>query len=60
MHSSTTTDPLTPIGLSTLRDLDEGTRIVRLPGAAGSDSGFSTEGLFLAESRAMARNPMDR
>lgn len=49
--------PLTPIGLSTLRQLDDGTRIVRLPGAAGSDSSFSTEGLFLAESRAMPETP---
>jgi len=48
---------LAPIGLSTLRDLDSGTRIVRLPGVAGSDSGFSTEGLFLAESRAMPETP---
>lgn len=49
--------PLTPIGLSTLRDLDDRTRIVRLPGTAGSDGGFSTEGLFLAESRAMPETP---
>ena len=48
---------LAPIGLSTLRDLDGDTRIVRLPGAAGSDSSFSTEGLFLAESRAMPETP---
>lgn len=48
---------LAPIGLSTLRHLDSGTRIVRLPGTVGSDSSFSTEGLFLAESRAMPETP---
>lgn len=48
---------LAPIGLSTLRELDDRTRIVRLPGAAGADSSFSTEGLFLAESRAMPETP---
>jgi len=48
---------LAPIGLSTLRDLDDRTRIVRLPGTAGSDGSFSTEGLFLSESRAMPETP---
>lgn len=48
---------LAPIGLSTLRNLDDRTRIVRLPGTAGSDGGFSTEGLFLSESRAMPDTP---
>ncbi|PIP01409.1 sensor histidine kinase [Pleomorphomonas carboxyditropha] len=48
---------LAPIGLSTLRELDDRTHIVRLPGTAGSDGSFSTEGLFLAESRAMPDTP---
>lgn len=48
---------LAPIGLSTLRELDDRTRIVRLPGAAGSSGSFSTQGLFLAESRAMPETP---
>ncbi|WP_210162658.1 sensor histidine kinase [Pleomorphomonas koreensis] len=49
--------PLSPIGLVPLRDLGGGTRIVRLPGTAGPGGGFSTEGLFLAESRAMPETP---
>lgn len=49
--------PLTPIGLSTQRELDERTRIVRLPGTTGSDGSFSTKGLFLSESRAMPDTP---
>ena len=48
---------LAPIGLSTLRALDGSTRIVRLPGDGGADGSFSTEGLFLAESRAMPETP---
>ena len=48
---------LAPIGLSTLRDLDDRNRIVRLPGTAGSGSSFPTAGLFLAESRAMPETP---
>ncbi|WP_026790432.1 sensor histidine kinase [Pleomorphomonas oryzae] len=48
---------LAPIGLSTLRNLDGSTRIVRLPGAGGADGSFSTQGLFLAESRAMPETP---
>lgn len=48
---------LAPIGLSPLRELDERTRIVRLPGASGSDGSFSTSGLFLSESRAMPETP---
>ncbi len=49
--------PLAPIGLSTQRELDERTRIVRLPGTSGSDGSFSTKGLFLSESRAMPDTP---
>ncbi len=48
--------PLTPIGLATLRHLNDQTRIVRLPGG-GDAGGFSTVGLFLAESRAMPDTP---
>ncbi|WP_237154242.1 sensor histidine kinase [Oryzibacter oryziterrae] len=47
---------LAPIGVTVLKRLDGQTQIVRLP-EGQTDSAFSTGGLYLAESRAMAETP---